>query len=114
MPYGVILSVGIFDNGNMKYHNEKLDYHSNLLSIIELDGGYYSNNLLCRYSQFTVKPYLRPMSSMTENENKELFQLMGGGTDIRRIDFYISHHLDFRGLIETGLALEAPKGMYKY
>ena len=59
-----------------------------------------------------VKPYLRPMSSMTEEEKKELFQLMGGGTDIKRIDFYISHYLDYRGLIEKGLALEAPKDMY--
>jgi hypothetical protein len=59
-----------------------------------------------------IKPYLRPMSSMTMEEKKELFQLMGGGTDIKRIDFYISHHLDYRGLIEKGLALEAPEGMY--
>ena len=28
------------------------------------------------------------------------------------IDFYNSHHLDWRGLIEKGLALEAPEGMY--
>ena len=61
-------------------------------------------------SDFT--PYLRPMSSMTEDEKKELFQLMGNGTDIKRIDFYISHHFDYRGLIEKGLALEAPEGMY--
>lgn len=46
LPYGVILSVGIFDNGDMKYHNKKLDCHSNLLSVIELDGGYYFNGLL--------------------------------------------------------------------
>lgn len=59
------------------------------------------------------KPYLRPMSSMTVEEGKKLFQLMGKGTDIQRIDFYISHHLDYRGLIERGLALEAPEDMYE-
>jgi hypothetical protein len=50
------------------------------------------------------------MSSMTDEENKELFQLMGGGTDIKRIDFYISHNLDYRGLIPKGLAIEEPTG----
>ena len=59
-----------------------------------------------------VKPYLRQLSSMTEEEKTELFQLMGNGTDIQRIDFYLSHHFDYRGLIEKGLALEAPEGMY--
>ena len=29
------------------------------------------------------------------------------------IDWLNAHHFDFRGLIEKGLALEAPKGMYE-
>lgn len=29
------------------------------------------------------------------------------------IDWLITHHFDYRGLIEKGLALEAPEGMYK-
>lgn len=28
------------------------------------------------------------------------------------IDYYNSNHIDYRGLIEKGLALEAPEGMY--
>ena len=60
-----------------------------------------------------VTPYLRLLGSMTEGEKNELLQLMGHGTDIERIDFYISHHFDYRGLIEKGLALEAPEDMYK-
>lgn len=59
------------------------------------------------------KPYLRPLSSMTEDEKNELFQLMGNGTDIQRVDFYNAHHFDYRGLIEKGLALEAPEEMYE-
>ena len=59
-----------------------------------------------------IKPYLRPMSSMTKEEKEELFQLMGNGTDIQRIDFYLSHYFDFRCLIPMGLALEAPEEMY--
>ena len=60
-----------------------------------------------------VKPYLRSLTSMTEEEKTELFQLMGNGTDIQRIDFYLSHYFDFRCLIAMGLALESKEGMYK-
>lgn len=59
-----------------------------------------------------IKPYLRTFDSMTDEEKENLFQLMGNGTDIERVDFYISHHLNYRGLISMGLALEAPEGMY--
>jgi hypothetical protein len=62
-----------------------------------------------------IKPYLRPMSSMTEEEKKELWELLkklGMASDIKRLDWLNAHHFDYRGLIEKGLALEAPKGMY--
>ena len=64
---------------------------------------------------YSVRPYLRPLfsSSMTEEEKAELLQLMGNGTDVERIDFYVSHYFDFRGLIPQGLALEAKEGMYE-
>ena len=55
--------------------------------------GFGSNKIL-RLEDF--KPYLRPMSSMTEEEINELKKLC---------TFY-------RGLIEKGLALEALEGMY--
>ena len=29
------------------------------------------------------------------------------------LDYILSHHFDYRGLIEKGLALEAPEDMYK-
>ena len=28
------------------------------------------------------------------------------------IDWFLEHHFDHRGLIEKGLAIEAPEGMY--
>jgi hypothetical protein len=81
-----------------------------------------------------IKPYLRPMSSMTEEERDELEILCDsmsiddeGNADIyiailknhnpilfntKVIDWFNSHHFDYRGLIEKGLALKAPKGMY--
>jgi len=75
------------------------------------------------------RPYLRSMSSMTEEEKKEykLLQTVCGSyhyefgdivDDVELFDNFISidylnaHHLDYRGLIQMGLALEAPEGMY--
>jgi len=69
-----------------------------------------------------IKPYLRPISSMTDEEYKEYSKLWDlqdefpTDADIRfKTDVFNwlnAHHFDFRGLIEKGLALEAPKGMY--
>ena len=62
------------------------------------------------------KPYLRPLSSMTEEEKEQMIHLWIDA-DIkthatRLIDFYNEYHLDYRGLIPIGLAIEAPEGMY--
>ena len=61
-------------------------------------------------------PYLRPMLSMTEEELKDFHN----NTNVDPIswlhcamDWLLSHHFDFRSLIEKGLALEAPNDMYE-
>lgn len=62
-----------------------------------------------------IKPYLRSMSSMTEEEAKDmnLSECLNSSFYVGIIDWLNAHHFDYRGLIEKGLALEAPKGMYK-
>lgn len=67
-----------------------------------------------------VVPYLRPMSSMTEEEKQEydaLFYKDEEGASICNndvwFDFMNSHFLDYRGFIEKGIALEAPEWIYK-
>jgi len=67
-----------------------------------------------------IKPYLRPMSSMTEGEKKEYAKFfrafscsMYERESVERIDWLNSHHFDYRGLIEKGLALPSPEEMYK-
>ena len=59
-----------------------------------------------------IKPYLRPMSSMTEEENDEwLFITNDGGWGISEdmivecADWLNAHHFDYRGLIKKGLAI---------
>lgn len=59
----------------------------------------------------SIKPYLRPMSSMTEEEEEEYEDVIRGSFE-QQLEFYLRRHLDFRGLISKGLALEAPKNMY--
>ena len=65
------------------------------------------------------KPYLRPMSSMTEEEGEEFQEYVFDSDEIGNIvmldasDWLNEHHFDYRGLIERGLALVAPEGMYK-
>ena len=66
----------------------------------------------------TLTPYLRPMSSMTEEERKEhnLHRLSKWSTYSEYcanvIDWLNAHYFDYRGLIPKGLALEAPEDMY--
>jgi len=70
-----------------------------------------------------VKPYLRPMSSMTEEEEIEYdatfatIKLADGHYDstmtYKSFDFLNAHHFDYRGLIEKSLAIVAPDNMYK-
>ena len=74
-----------------------------------------------------IKPYLRPMSSMTVEEQKEWFEQGNVDYDCEfkpeptvavefshlSVDWLNAHHFDYRGLIEKGLALEALDGMYK-
>lgn len=67
------------------------------------------------------KPYLRPMSSMTEEEKEEWNSYVSVPYDkslrrtpycIKYMDWLLEHHFDFRHLIEKDLALEAQEGMY--
>lgn len=73
----------------------------------------------------TSRPYLRPMSSMTEDERNEYFSIKMQETErvalaeVYRpeavseiLDWLNAHHFDYRGLIDKGLALEAHDGMY--
>ena len=75
--------------------------------IIIISGCYYGED---------VKPYLRSISSMTEEENNEYMDTFDSNDTTkptyRTFDWLNSHFFDFRGLIEMGLALEASKDMY--
>lgn len=73
---------------------------------------------LCK-TIYDIKPYLRPISSMTEEEKEDFgvpFTSEGLTTladTIECIDWLNEHCFDYRELIPMGLALEAPDNMYK-
>lgn len=61
-----------------------------------------------------IKPYLFPLSSMTEEQSKVYHELIKGmfGTSALinfevLTDFFNANHLDYRGLIRKGLAIDA-------
>jgi hypothetical protein len=111
LPYRVIVdySHNAFDvrKGNYVKHGSKCVLNCYLLDVFmsprQNEKGEY------------IKPYLRPMSSMTEEENKEYYETFrvesyGRGyvyvESIKSYDWLLSHHFDYRGLIEKGLAIE--------
>lgn len=69
-----------------------------------------TSGLVCHLGTGQFKPYLRPMSTMTEEEEREYTNTFI--TIWNDVDWLNAHHFDYRGLIEKGLALEAPENMY--
>lgn len=66
-----------------------------------------------------IKPYLRPLSSMTEEEQKEFVQfhcvtlcpiiideMLTLNNESDMFDWLNAHHFDYRGLISMGLAID--------
>lgn len=115
LPYGFTIH-RYSDNRDIIFEQNELDEFAHFLE--------YSEG-----KEF--KPYLRPMSSMTEEEKNELNSISyefgdewfdaetteekymaSAKMQSRSVDFYNAHHIDYHGLISIGLALEAPKGMY--
>lgn len=70
----------------------------------------------------SIKPYLRPMDSMTAEEEKEFLALDGGlsyNMKTKEVEYKTTptqwldaRHFDYRGMIKKDLALIAPEDMY--
>ena len=146
LPYGVKIRI------EYPFYEEK-DMHPEDFDGLDLRRGVIANTSV-RIEE--IKPYLRPMSSMTEEEMGEYakfklsndndvyeftdFRTTGKGfinvhtscknggngytfqinnrtmlyDDVIGIDWLNKKHFDYRDLIEKGLALKAPGGMYNF
>lgn len=110
LPYGVLFHCYTLDTDerlfgiNLLNVETEFAYASPIISVDE------EGQEGC-YSLEEIKPYLRPMSSMTEEERELWYSKY---TTAETIDFCNSRHIDYRGLIKKGLALEASSDMYKF
>ena len=130
LPYGVICKTSK-GNGHLCFINQTIFGIEYGINIKATERDYFNDK------EEIIKPYLRPMSSMTEEEKNELkeyldaeevdcngFGYSEGGT----LEDYISSipysicdgvvnwlnkkMFDFRGLIDKGLAIEVTEELY--
>lgn len=123
----------------------KVELHENVCTLL----GYFDDFVMLTANVPTgqqtnisnIKPYLRPMSSMNEDEQEDFsvfigrteryvqqicldadsianpiiggFKCVYWGLFNKCIDWLNKKMFDYRGLIPMGLALEAPENMYK-
>lgn len=130
LPYGVIVNASYKDGDGWKNNDRKL------LDVYQHDGQVYLDGVYTTIDN--VKPYLRPLSSMTEKEFQNLkrysgliyyqLELQEFYDNSKCLEFYLSeipsyvvilvfdwlnkNMFDYRGLISMGLALDVPEGMY--
>ena len=120
LPYGVICNDNRHGSGRVTY-----------IDITPDDNEQKNGKVVVYYFDFdecgelkNCKPYLRPMSSMTEEEEKEYINIDNGSYSCpidyahipasERIDWLNAHHFDYRGLIEKGLAIAVTKDNNTY
>lgn len=105
LPYHVKVKVWLKDGTT---EEGVLDLEHNYGDVLR--DAFYYNEIV------DIKPYLRPMSSMTEEEFDKYEELEWAGDfenlSLPLLDWLNAHHFDYRGLIEKDLAIEAPEGMY--
>ena len=108
LPYGVMVGYSGKDNPDTLDKIGKVIYIDIRFGTIQMqDGSGISYGL--PPSEF-IKPYLRPMSSITGKETdeyKHFVAFSGNPTGSANfIDWLNKNHFDYRGLIPKGLALE--------
>ena len=118
LPYGVKIALknseayhhdNIAKRGNVTIDRLK-GFNGSYFSIYHddpLDWDWYVSDIDIK----DIKPYLFPLSSMTEEE-KLMYEGLMIGTDnisymLDVIDLLNAHHFDYRGLIKKGLAIDA-------
>lgn len=109
LPYGLVID---FDGIRMTLHDMK---------VFQLYDGDAIKDYICLINVFgdddyidveNIKPYLLPLSSMTEEQREEFDRLYTYDALIvepqwELIDWLNKNHFDYRGLIPMGLAIDA-------
>ena len=101
LPYGVKIQVPYEDGSG---------YFDETVWEVNNDGPFHVNGWGIEYEY--VKPYLFPLSSMTEEQEKEYndlncYELGCFPHTESALDYLIKNQFDFRSLIPKGLAIDA-------
>lgn len=116
LPYGVKAYVRHYSKLDRKWYEGIYTIESACpcLNNIFVCSERGSVEVIVGYDDYEIKPYLFPMSSMTEElreEHKDLldnqYSFDANGNVFTLQDFYCKYHIDYRGLISMGLALDA-------
>lgn len=116
LPYGVKMQISSWDDVNMEYVDK-----ADTLYSISSDNHIRTSSEEQDYYIDEIKPYLFPMSSMTDEQRKEYDSIIYYNVELHvdryyevidvdsfelLHDFYHKNHLDYRGLIPLGLAID--------
>ena len=123
LPYGVMVreDTVLYDDKNTTSHRIKK------LSYVHIGKGFSRIKGFIHDYEYIYKPYLFPLSSMTEEQKLEIKSLCDGTEifddggwmsyisilgsfnfeiNLAVVDWYNKNHFDYRGLIEKGLAID--------
>ena len=95
LPYGVKVNTIQGDFTLLGLTNERV------FTTCEVEGCHNDFPIEC------VKPYLFPLSSITKKRLEELSEYIDIKNAYVAVEIFNSHHIDYRGLIEKGLAIDA-------
>jgi hypothetical protein len=108
LPYGVKCSFGV---DNAIY--EICGINPICCGASEIQATHIKSGINGDFTLNACKPYLFPLSSMTEEQKEERKDLLedkygfdANGNVFTLQDFYNKYHLDYRGLIPMGLAID--------
>lgn len=137
LPYNVKAYVKNWSKLDRKYYEDIYDVMSVFPSLneVHVQSELGSVDVLLGHSDYDIKPYLFPISSMTDEIMEELnvigfFKYSDTIANVSHleskcgiseeiytyldvegisylIEFFHKHHIDYKGLIERGLALDA-------
>ena len=119
LPYGVKAYIKKWSKLDRKYYEGVYTVESidTSLNTIIADSERSCVEVIVGYDDYEIKPYLLPMSSMTEEQKViygdlcySIIQSLAKNMQSELnelINWLNAHHFDYRGLIEKGLAIDA-------
>lgn len=113
LPYRVKCLINYtFCNETTDYKDVKASDVDTLIMINQQSEAYFFDWLSEWFVVDDFKPYLFPLSSMTDEQEEEYNNLNGYELGCfphteEALDYLIKNHFDYRGLIPKGLAIDA-------